>query len=122
MRRGQARIHPAGAGSHVLPHLQHRRADRLRLTHREEHTEHAGALLILPLAQHPHLAHSACHRPLKELSPSKKLEPSGIGSLILVEQHDSPSYCLAFFPYSVVTFVLLALRQLSGELADPFGP
>ena len=23
--------------------------------------------------------------------------------------------------YSVVTFVLLALRQLSGELADPFG-
>lgn len=46
---------------------------------------------------------------------------TGIGSLILVEQHDSPSYCLAFFPYSVVTFVLLALRQLSGELADPFG-
>ena len=24
---------------------------------------------------------------------------AGIGSLILVEQHDSPSYCLAFFPH-----------------------
>ncbi|CAJ1363704.1 unnamed protein product [Effrenium voratum] len=46
---------------------------------------------------------------------------TGIGSLILVEQYDAPSYCLAFFPYAVVTFVLLALRQLSGELADPFG-
>mmetsp|Transcript_9128 Transcript_9128/g.21674 ORF Transcript_9128/g.21674 Transcript_9128/m.21674 type:complete len:557 (-) Transcript_9128:162-1832(-) len=46
---------------------------------------------------------------------------TGIGCLILVEAHDAPSYCLAFLPYSVVTFVLLALRQLSGELADPFG-
>jgi hypothetical protein len=24
---------------------------------------------------------------------------AGIGSLILVEQHDSPSYCLAVFPH-----------------------
>lgn len=46
---------------------------------------------------------------------------TGFGSLILVEQQDSPTFCLAFFPYAVVTFAFLALRQLSGELADPFG-
>eukprot|EP00438_Fugacium_kawagutii_P005620 Skav208679 [mRNA] locus=scaffold775:199138:211981:+ [translate_table: standard] len=46
---------------------------------------------------------------------------TGFGSLILAEQQESPTFCLAFFPYAVVTFAFLALRQLSGELADPFG-
>jgi len=58
---------------------------------------------------------------LLNLLISSTVFATGIGCLILVEQEEASSYCLGFLPYMVVTFVLLALRQLSGELADPFG-
>jgi hypothetical protein len=36
---------------------------------------------------------------------------AGIGSLILVEQHDSPSYCLAFFPHLGAVKLFLVGRK-----------
>eukprot|EP00931_Biecheleriopsis_adriatica_P055253 TRINITY_DN32613_c0_g1_i1.p1 TRINITY_DN32613_c0_g1~~TRINITY_DN32613_c0_g1_i1.p1 ORF type:complete len:550 (+),score=85.84 TRINITY_DN32613_c0_g1_i1:92-1741(+) len=46
---------------------------------------------------------------------------AGLGTLILVKKAQNETYFVAMFPYVVVTFVLVALRQLAGMMADPFG-
>ena len=78
------------------------------------HLERKTAILIVSesLNTHPKLSTmvtagqsflESCPHPLdilKVVQASKLLPgPRGIGCLILVEAHDAPSYCLAFFPH-----------------------
>ena len=65
---------------------------------RQEHPEHAGALLLLPFVKYFDLLDRVGHRWGCWVVELCHAADAGIGSLILVEQHESPSYCLAFFP------------------------
>lgn len=58
---------------------------------------------------------------LLQMTISSVLFMVGMCVCVLAANADGNTYCVAVFPFAVVSFVLLALRTLSGQLADPFG-